>query len=291
MATKIKPHSIASAGCLIIGDEVLNGKIQDTNSHTFAKYCFNNLSIPLKRVLVCGDDKEDIVKSLDFLIKQDKVDLIVTSGGLGSTHDDITYDVISEYFNLKNELDSEVVQRMQNIRGNYIETLNPEQLAAYFRMATIPTAHVDSPFTVDKYFTDESLWFPIVGVNSQVYILPGIPTLFNKLLESFEPHLHLRIVAAKPLKRLFVKTDMRETEFAPFLGKLQKRVDNEFGSGIVKLGSYPHIHWGINTISIIGQVPGISEEQLRGLVNVIVPAVKGEEIQKEEEEKYSREKK
>ena len=71
----------------------------DTNSYNFARFCFNNLSIPLKRTIVCGDDEQDIINSLNILLKQDKLDLIITSGGLGSTHDDITYKVISDYFN------------------------------------------------------------------------------------------------------------------------------------------------------------------------------------------------
>lgn len=80
--------SIKSAGCLIIGDEVLNGKILDTNSFEFAKYCFKELSIPVKKTVVCGDDADDIIRSLKVLTDEN-CDFIVTSGGIGSTHDDI----------------------------------------------------------------------------------------------------------------------------------------------------------------------------------------------------------
>ena len=56
----ISGKPIRSAGCLIIGDEILNGKILDTNSYNFARFCFKDLSIPLKRTIVCGDDEDDI---------------------------------------------------------------------------------------------------------------------------------------------------------------------------------------------------------------------------------------
>ena len=112
----------------------------DTNSYNFARFCFNNLSIPLKRTIVCGDDEQDIINSLNILLKQDKLDLIITSGGLGSTHDDITYKVISDYFQLDYQLDQEVVDRMKSIRSDYLDKLNPEQLNAFYRMATLPVS-------------------------------------------------------------------------------------------------------------------------------------------------------
>lgn len=107
----ISHKPIKTAGCLIIGDEILNGKIMDTNSYNFARFCFNDLSIPLKRTVVCGDDSQDIKTSLHNLLSQDNVGFLVTSGGLGSTHDDITYEAISDYFKLDYKLDQEVVDR------------------------------------------------------------------------------------------------------------------------------------------------------------------------------------
>ncbi|KAK6464610.1 MoaB/Mog domain-containing protein [Scheffersomyces coipomensis] len=184
--------SINSAGCLIIGDEVLNGKILDTNSFQFAKFCFHNLSIPLKRTIVCGDEKQDIFKSLKFLLENDEVDFIVSSGGLGSTHDDITYQVLSEYFNLDYELDDEVVKRMNNIRGEYLKTLSKDQLHAFYKMATLPKS--SNNINVEKIFIDDSLWFPIVVIDYKLYVLPGIPQLFERLISSLEPIIKSRIL-------------------------------------------------------------------------------------------------
>lgn len=278
---------ITSAGCLIIGDEVLNGKIHDKNSHTFAKFCFHNLAIPLKRTMVCGDDRDDITKLLNFLLNEDKVDLVVTSGGLGSTHDDITYDVLAEYFGVPNQKDPQVVERMQKIRGDYIKGLSEEQKHAYFRMATVPQPTKD--VRVEKYFTDDLLWFPIVGINERVYVFPGVPPLFDRLIESIGPLWKLRVESSgHQLQRRYVKTAVKEAEFATYLGQLQQQMDEKYGKGKIKLGSYPHISWDISTVSIIGE--SIQKSVLDGLVQDIAKNVNGTEISAEEEERYSEEK-
>lgn len=286
---------IRNAGCLIIGDEILNGKILDTNSYNFARFCFNNLSIPLKRTIVCGDDEQDIINSLNILLKQDKLDLIITSGGLGSTHDDITYKVISDYFQLDYQLDQEVVDRMKSIRGEYLDKLNPEQLNAFYRMATLPAppqilnpkSNSTTTTIVEKYFIDDKLWFPIVGLNEQVYILPGVPQLFTQLIKDMEPMLKPRVISSDLIRR-YVVTKSGETQLAPFLTNLQEKCDKKYGKGILKLGSYPHMNLHINTISIIGQK--LNNEDLDWIVQALIKNIGGDakEITQAQEDEYSK---
>lgn len=286
---------IRNAGCLIIGDEILNGKILDTNSYNFARFCFNNLSIPLKRTIVCGDDEQDIINSLNILLKQDKLDLIITSGGLGSTHDDITYKVISDYFQLDYQLDQEVVDRMKSIRGEYLDKLNPEQLNAFYRMATLPAppqilnpkSNSTTTTIVEKYFIDDKLWFPIVGLNEQVYILPGVPQLFTQLIKDMEPMLKPRVISSDLIRR-YVVTKSGETQLAPFLTNLQEKCDKKYGKGILKLGSYPHMNLHINTISIIGQK--LNNEDLDWIVQALIENIGGDakEITQAQEDEYSK---
>lgn len=107
---------------------------------------------------------------------------LLSHQGLGSTHDDITYEVISKYFNVDCKLDKEVVDRMNSIRGDYLNKLNPEQKNAFYRMATIPyPTPENSSVKVEKYFLDDKLWFPIVELNEQVYILPESPSYLLNL--------------------------------------------------------------------------------------------------------------
>jgi molybdopterin biosynthesis enzyme len=73
---------IATAGCIIIGDEVLGGKTQDTNSNFFAKYCFKH-GIALKRIEVIPDDEADIIETVRRM--SSNYDFVITSGGIGPT--------------------------------------------------------------------------------------------------------------------------------------------------------------------------------------------------------------
>jgi molybdenum cofactor synthesis domain-containing protein len=278
--------TIRSAGCLIIGDEVLNGKIQDTNSFEFAKFCFNQLKIPLKKVIVCSDDKQDIKSSLDILDKH--VDLIVTSGGLGSTHDDVSYEAIASYYNLQYKLDEDVVSRMNRLRSLYLKNLSPNQVDSFYKMATLPCS--SSKINVNKIFVDKSLWFPIVAIDHKVFILPGIPQLFTKLINHLYPILAPRI-QTQSFTRLYVKTSSGESEFASFLLNFQCQLDEKYGINAIKLGSYPHIAWKLNTISIIINLPNFSDSQKSNLVKSIIDGVAGNavEIDSVEEDRLSNE--
>jgi hypothetical protein len=72
---------VQTAACLIIGDEVLNGKTKDSNSNYLAKMCFD-LGIELRRIEVIADDLDEIVEASRRL--SGKFDLVVTSGGIGA---------------------------------------------------------------------------------------------------------------------------------------------------------------------------------------------------------------
>lgn len=275
--------SLRLAGCLIIGDEVLNGKIHDRNSYEFAKFCFNTLSLPLRKTIVCGDDKQDIIDSLAVL--RQSCDLIVTSGGIGSTHDDITYDAIAAAYGLPVGLDTETVSRMRLLRLLYLDTLAPPQLDAYYRMATIPQASPLVP--VHKVYAEAGLWVPIVGVNYQTYILPGVPHLFAQLLGPLGEAIKHR-VQRNEYRRLFVLTSTGESTMAPELGAYQAELDAKYGTQKVKLGSYPHMEWKTTTLSVIADLD-LPEADFAVVVDrVLAIAGKGAKvISAEEEERFA----
>ncbi|KAI5958489.1 hypothetical protein CANMA_004215 [Candida margitis] len=285
---KLSYQPVKSAGCLIIGDEILNGKIMDSNSYNFARFCFNDLSIPLKRTTVCGDDAQDIKTSMHNLLTQDNVDFLVTSGGLGSTHDDITYEAISDYFKLEYRLDQEVVERMQSLRKEYLAKLDKEQLDAFYRMATLPTTSTDSRTQVEKIYIDDKMWFPIVVIDEKVFILPGVPQLFVQCLPTIQSYLDSRLDSAKLIRR-YVVTKTGESHLAPYLGNLQTECNKKCGDGVVKLGSYPHLDSHLNTISIIGNGVELKSD-LDWVVEDLLKHVSGQcrEITQDEEDKLSK---
>lgn len=266
------------AACVIIGDEVLNGKIKDTNSGFFANYCYN-LGIQLREIVTVGDEKDQIAKTIKRLSQEN--DFIVTSGGIGPTHDDITYESVSSSFGLRCELNSECQDRMRKISHPELRH-DPEALKNFYRMATLPSGP-----TVHNYYVLKDFWVPIVSIQRKVYILPGIPQLFEKLLQAFEPSVKniYQLSDREPhnYERFFVKTPKTESQISSFLRELQQRclqVSDE-----IKIGSYPHYGMGFNTVSILG----LKKHSifLKELVKETVEKLDGTPITAEMEEKYS----
>lgn len=274
---------LQTSAALIIGDEVLNGKISDTNSKFFAKYCFA-LGLDLQKVEVVPDDEADIVESIQRLAK--RYDFVVTSGGIGPTHDDITYEAIAKAFDMSVEQHADTVERMTRLSRRKIDFSDTEARTAQLRMASFPVARPQGssavlselPNTVTVTYVAEDLWVPIVCVGGKVNILPGVPSLFTRLLEGIKPELEKNIDQSRQQVRFFVMTDLPESVMAPYLRRLQARVDEKD----VKIGSYPHMELKKNTVSIIGRKGDV--EYLREVVKDVEKNLKGEEISAEKEE-------
>lgn len=274
MSLSAAPHPISTAACLIIGDEVLNGKIKDTNSTYFARFCFAK-GIEVKHVAVVPDEEADIVETIQRLAS--RYDFIVTSGGIGPTHDDITYEAIGKAFGLSVSLDESVAARMRKLSKSKIDLKNAEAVAAQLRMATIPQGP-----NVKSIFIAEDLWVPVVAIDHKVHILPGVPQLFTRMLEGLDLHIESRLPSDdRKLIRFYVTTKLRESEMAPYLTRKQIEVDPKG----IKLGSYPHMSIGINTVSIIGREA--DREYLREIVKDVEEKLQGQEVSKEQEEKHS----
>ncbi|CAG8500396.1 4292_t:CDS:2 [Ambispora leptoticha] len=214
-----------TAACLIIGDEILNGKIVDTNSGFFAKFCFN-LGIDVKRIEVIPDEEDTIIEAVRRLSK--KYDFVVTSGGVGTTHDDITYPSIARAFGLELVYHQETIDRMMGVLQNHPilkKETSVEVITASKRMALFP-----SPSLV--VYPNETIWVPIVIVNNNVHILPGIPSLFRALLGEFGKYFSQQ---GEKFIRVYVRTYQPESFIAPVLTEMQEKVAH-LG---VKIGSYP----------------------------------------------------
>lgn len=266
-----QPAPIKQAAILIIGDEVLNGKIKDTNSQYFADFCFKN-GIELRRIGVVPDETEDIVAVLNEY--RSRYDFIVTTGGIGPTHDDITYESVAKAFDLPLALNEETVDKMNAIAKHPPNAKSPEssELKAQLRMAIFPKG----PTVVPNFVTDD-LWVPVVSIDSQVYIFPGIPALFVKLLEGLKPLIESRIQSSK-LCRHFISTTSVESVLAPLLSDIQER----YRAQNIKVGSYPHYHDERNTISILGPVE--NEPAIKEMIKELIEQVDhGKEISAEEE--------
>ncbi|CAG8715762.1 6191_t:CDS:2, partial [Racocetra persica] len=218
-----------TSACLVIGDEILEGKTVDSNSGFFAKVCFN-LGISLKRIEVIPDKEEEIIEAVRRF--SNNYDFVITSGGIGPTHDDITYLSIARAYNLPLIYHQPTLDRMgdtvQNI-PSHLKKLKSmptkAMIEAKQRMALFP-----HPSRV--IFPDEKLWIPIVIVNENIHILPGVPKLFKALLTGYSKY-----IKGDKFVRKFVKTYYPESFIAPILTEAQEKVKN-FD---VKIGSYPEM--------------------------------------------------
>ncbi|RXK35414.1 molybdopterin binding domain-containing protein [Tremella mesenterica] len=266
---------VKTAGCIIIGDEVLNGKTKDTNSNFFAQYCFD-LGIELKRIEVIADDEDEIVEAARRMTKI--YDFVVTSGGIGPTHDDITYPSLAKAFDLPLEYDSETKRRMWELssasRREELAKATPAQVEARNRMALFPTAKGghggdgQGGARSEVLFVNWDKWVPVVRLAGKLCIFPGIPSLFQQLLLGLTPYIPLPPASAKPFRHL-IYTSKPESIIAPFLTELQVRVKKEG----IRVGSYPFLQRGVH-VSLIGH----DVERVRELGQEVVKELEGKVV-------------
>ncbi|KAL7915947.1 MoaB/Mog domain-containing protein [Trichoderma velutinum] len=272
-------RTIQTAACLIIGDEVLGGKTVDTNSAYMAKWCFS-LGINLKRVEVIEDDESEIMEAVSRM--SNRYDFIVTSGGIGPTHDDITYQSIAKAFGLPLKLHQEAYEKMKKLsrpnpkQPNFDWNVDSPALRARRRMVELPTDE-SRDLSEQFIFPQEDLWVPIAVVNQNVHILPGVPLLFQKLLDGLKPHVLPRLVdpEGKGIHRIMISTPLPESSVAEYLTQLAAKVEPRG----IKVGSYPR--WGLkrNTVTLVGR----DKDYLESLVAEAEEAVQGKRVSKEDE--------
>ena len=100
----------ARAGIVVTGTEVLTGRVQDRNGPWLSDRLLE-LGVELADITICGDRPEDIESQLRFIAAQ-KVDLVLTSGGLGPTADDMTVEVVSRFCERELVLDDELEEKI-----------------------------------------------------------------------------------------------------------------------------------------------------------------------------------
>ncbi len=196
-------------GIIVIGNEVLSGKVEDINS-TFLMAEFRELGVRVGRVSIIPDDMKLIAEEVRRF--SGIFDAVITTGGVGPTHDDLTFPSVARAFDLAMVRSDE----LEKVIRSYIkDEIGP----GYLRMAMLPEG-------TELIFPKE-LPFPITRVKN-VYVMPGEPSVLRKkfaaIRESFrQPPFQLR--------RLFTTLD--EGHLADMLDDLQKR------HPAVEIGSYP----------------------------------------------------
>lgn len=237
----------SKASIIVIGNEILSGRTLDKNSNYFAKKCFEN-GLKLTTILTIEDNESIISQNVRMLSKLN--DVVFTSGGVGPTHDDITYASIAKAFDLELSYHTPTIDRMMQIKG--ASTLNERQK----RMALIPFPH-------DNIWYSKDLWQPLVQVKN-VFILPGVMSLFNSLTDLwFEKALPTLNLTLCPLIRISLETIRNESEIADGLEEIALKYPQ------AEIGSYPKIEGKVTIIVVAGSehVNQVAEE-IRNLLHL-----------------------
>ena len=168
----------------------------------------------------------------------------------------------------------ETLQRMAQLSVQKVDNKATEEATiARKRMALFPS-------NAEVLFPSKDIWVPVVIVNRNVFILPGVPTLFTTLLSSLKPIIAPSVPPGRRQHRLIIATQEPESVIAPFLTKLQKRVEDQG----IKVGSYPKWQGGVK-VSLLGR----DRERLELLVEEVEKGIKGVRASDEDEEQEERE--
>jgi nicotinamide-nucleotide amidase len=160
------------AELITIGDEILIGQIVDSNSAYIAAE-LNKIGIEVYQITSVQDDEEHIRKAFDAAAS--KVDLIITTGGLGPTKDDITKNTWCNYFADELALNQDVLSHIEDIFHKYVDTpiLPANKSQAYLPSKSIPL--------FNRYGTAPGMWME--GENAVFVSLPGVPFEMKSLFQ------------------------------------------------------------------------------------------------------------
>lgn len=206
--------NIRTAAILIIGDEILSGRTQDTNVRTIAHF-LNDLGIDLKEVRIVPDQKEEIIEAVNVL--RHKYSYLFTTGGIGSTHDDITIPCIAEAFDTPLVMNEEATKIIQEHYGDH---LNDIRLSMAYMPANALLIH--NPVSKVPSFYIEN-----------VFVLAGMPSVMKGMLEFVKSCLE-----SGP--KVFVNT-LTSSVVEGVLAKELESIQQQYSD--VTIGSYPFYNY------------------------------------------------
>ena len=201
-----------TAAVLVIGDEILSGRTQDTNSNYIAKQ-LGALGIDLREARIVGDAEDEIAAALNAL--RARYTYVFTTGGIGPTHDDITADAVAKAFGVGIDYHPEALAMLaaRYKPGEFNEMRR--------RMARIPQGA--------ELVRNTASVAPGIHIGN-VYVMAGVPMIMRAMMEDIVPHLERGAVVHAQT----VQARIGEGRIAEGL----MRIQNDFAD--LALGSYPY---------------------------------------------------
>jgi len=212
-----------NASIIIIGNEILSGRTQDTNTNSLAIW-LNSVGVKVLEVRVIPDVEKTIVETINTLRK--KYNYVFTTGGIGPTHDDITAQSVAKAFGKKYEIHKEAFKILEAYYkpGEFNEGRQ--------KMVWMPK---DSSLILNP--TSGAPGFFI----ENVFCLPGVPSILKSMLGGLKD----KIIGGEPVISQTISLRTVESEIAKSLTKVQNNNKD------VEIGSYPFFQAGKLGVSIV----------------------------------------
>ena len=212
-----------NAAIIIIGNEILSGRTQDSNTKTLALW-LNSLGVKVQEVRVISDIEEVIVSTVNETRKKNTY--VFTTGGIGPTHDDITAASISKAFNLKYEVNKEAYKILE----------------AYYKPGEFNEGRQKMAWTPanSKLILNPTSGAPGFIVEN-IFCLPGVPSILKSMLGGLKNE----ISGGNPIISHTINLRTVESEIAKPLTTVQNNNKD------VEIGSYPFFRAGKLGVSIV----------------------------------------
>jgi len=214
-----------TAALIIVGNEILSGRTQDTNLNHLATK-LGQIGVRLVEARVIPDVAETITATVREMAG--RVDYLFTTGGIGPTHDDITADCVAAAFDRPINVDPEARALLEAHYANSEHELNEARL----RMARIPDGArlIDNPVSAAPGFQLEN-----------VYVMAGVPRIMAAMLDGVIPTLK----GGRRIESISVACDLPEGQLAHELGAIAKAYPD------LDIGSYPKYGSGGFQVTVV----------------------------------------
>lgn len=232
---------VVSACVLIIGNEILSGRTQDLNLQYIAT-ALGERGVTVQEARVIPDVDDVIVDAVNYA--REKYDYVLTTGGIGPTHDDITAECIARAFGVELIMHPAIEARIRQREAP------PDVMASRLLMARVPKGAV---------IIENSTGGPQGFSVDNVHVMAGIPAVLKQMLPN------IPFNGGDTIKSRAVRAFMGESEIATQLGELQDRIPN------VDIGSYPFHREGVygTTLVVRGTDVEIVEQTLEDIRDII----------------------
>jgi len=246
------------AEIITIGDEILIGQIVDTNSAFIGKQ-LNKIGVDVHQISSIRDDKQHILNALTEA--QSRADIVIVTGGLGPTKDDITKHTLCEYFNDELVINEEVLTHIEQLFDKYIKSpiseINKKQ-------ALIPSK---AEVLYNEFGTAPGMW---ISHDNTVFIsMPGVPFEMKSILINHAiPKIQERFDRPSILHKTILTYGMGESRIAEIIEKWEDNLPD-----FIKLAYLPNLGRVRLRLSARGKNKELLEKGIKDAVEELQPLI------------------